>query len=533
MAFPYFYEGEKIMYIAVIIPLLTLLVGGLSFRLLLGWFTSRVATQRHKDVQDILSEGKKQAEDIAIKDQACIEEENQRLTDILEEDLTQLREDIQFADNEVNLRAINLKEQEFRLSKEGEELKCKQSLLEERKLAFKKTELISQQQALKTSQKLASILCLTPKKMTIELSESYIEKSKLTYQKSKKYLFDELDITSDKKALRLLQRIGSRYQPKFIWPKTSNYVEITNTVFLDYLQSDHSFFLEELKKLSGVDIKFDHNANVSQPILRLYGGLGVAKEAAKMTIFDMLEFSKAEWKKVSKRFMYHRNLLEQQAIALGKKAVEHLHLHDIHPEIQKLVGYLNWRTSYRQNQWFHSVEVAHFSGLLAGELGISSEDAKRCGLLHDIGKAIDYSIERSHAWISSDYANRFGETKMICDTVLSHHDEIILETPLAYILKAADTMSGARPGSRVNIEEEYQIRLNAIHAVVQRFPGIINSAIMNGGREVRVEVHHASYTDQQLSKLSQSITKKITDEVAFPGFIKILVIRRFEATAVA
>jgi ribonuclease Y len=208
-------------------------------------------------------------------------------------------------------------------------------------------------------------------------------------------------------------------------------------------------------------------------------------------------------------------------------------LSGIHPEIQKLVGYLNWRTSYRQNQWYHTVEVAKLAGIIASELGVDADAAKRCGLLHDIGKAIDYRIEGSHAVISGDYADRFGENRLICDTVMSHHNDLVIETPLAYVLRAADTLSGARPGARVNLEEGYQMRMSGIEACVRSFPGVVSLSIMNGAREVHVEVNNKRVQEQDLERLSQSIARKIETEVAFPGEIKILVSRRFEATAVA
>ena len=157
--------------------------------------------------------------------------------------------------------------------------------------------------------------------------------------------------------------------------------------------------------------------------------------------------------------------MDEQAKTLGKRAVNELRLEGIHPEIQYLIGALNWRTSYRQNQWYHTVEVAVLAGLIASEIGVDPDFAKRCGLLHDIGKAIDYRIEGSHA-VSGDYADRYGE-KIICDTVMSHHADLLVETPLAYTLIAADTLSGARPGARINLEEGYQIRLSAIAEVVK------------------------------------------------------------------
>ena len=198
-----------------------------------------------------------------------------------------------------------------------------------------------------------------------------------------------------------------------------------------------------------------------------------------------------------------------------------------------MVGHLNWRTSYRQNQYLHTFEVAKLAGMLAEEIGEDPEAAKRCGLLHDIGKSIDYRIDGGHAVISGDYADRFGEDQVICDTVMSHHNELIIETPMAFVLKTADTWSGARPGARVNLEEGYQIRLSGINESVREFKGTGKIEIMHGGREVHVEVDHRRVKEADLDKLAKDIARKIEENVAFPGQIKVLLNRRYESTAVA
>jgi ribonuclease Y len=153
--------------------------------------------------------------------------------------------------------------------------------------------------------------------------------------------------------------------------------------------------------------------------------------------------------------------------------------------------------------------------------------------LHDIGKVLDYRIEGSHAVISGDYADRYGEERYICDTVMSHHADLIVETPLAYILCAADTLSGARPGARVNLEEGYQIRLSAMHEAVGSFSGIHDVAIMNGGREVHIQVDPKAVKEHEVGPLTKAIAKKIEEGVAYPGQIKVIIIRTYESVAVA
>lgn len=366
------------------------------------------------------------------------------------------------------------------------------------------------------------------------LSDNTINERNLDSQKRIKDLVDDLNSHSKKGAERVLSRIISRYQPSFVWPKGTNHVDIQNPRLFDLLQTNPQL-IDELKVLTeGVEITLSPTTHDGLPaIIRLGGGYGIFKEAARLSLEELLPKGPSHWTKVDKTYLKHRRALEIQALKLGRQAISELKLTDIHEEIQKMVGALNWRTSYRQNQFYHSLEVAKLAGILAGELGVDPNMAKRCGLLHDIGKGIDYRIEGSHAVISSDYADRFGEKRLICDTVMSHHNDLVLDTPMSYVLKSADTLSGARPGARINLEEGYQERLAAIEEAIKTFPGIQKVAIMNGGREVHIGVNHKKIREEELQNFAAAIARKIEIEVAFPGQIKVLVTRRFEASAVA
>lgn len=365
------------------------------------------------------------------------------------------------------------------------------------------------------------------------IKRSIIESRQLECQKVLRIVSDDLSSSGRRSGQRIIGRAMSRYAPEFPWPKTLNSVEIPSVRLADEIEANPQLMLD-MKELATIDIELSRPENPDfLPVLRLSGGAGVDREAARLALAELLSKNSSAWGKSREAYLRQRDIIEQQSIKLGRQAVVALRLDNIHPEVQKLIGYLNWRTSYRQNQYLHSFEVAVLAGVVAAELGVDPSDAKRCGILHDIGKALDYRIEGSHAVISGDYADRYGERRMICDTVMSHHNDLIIETPMAFVLKTADTLSGARPGARVNLEEGYQIRLNAIDDVIRSFPGVTKSAIMNGGREVHVEVSHKRVKDSDLQKLSTEIAKRIETDVAFPGQIKVLVTRRFEATSVA
>lgn len=303
---------------------------------------------------------------------------------------------------------------------------------------------------------------------------------------------------------------------------------------VEALTRENSVLLADLKTLAeDVSMEVVPATSDSPAFVRLAGGYGLDREAVRLTLETIVAKGFDDRARIKSVFDKHRANLEEEAQQLGRKAVYELNLRDIHPNLQKMIGALNWRTSYRQNQYFHSLEVAMLAGVLAGELGLNQNAAKRCGILHDIGKSLDYKIEGSHAIISADYADRYGESKEICDTILSHHSDMTVETPLAYVLAAADTLSGARPGSRINLEEGYQDRLASIQDVVRGFPGVSKVEIMYGAREVHVEVNHKAVRENELQDLSSAIARKIEQDVSYPGQIKVMVTRRFEAVVVA
>ncbi|RYZ57515.1 MAG: DUF3552 domain-containing protein [Proteobacteria bacterium] len=368
------------------------------------------------------------------------------------------------------------------------------------------------------------------------ISDTVLNDRRLDSQKRIKELVDDLESHSKKGAERVLSRIISRYQPTFVWPKSVNHVEVQNPRLFEALENPtNNTLIADLTQLSeGVELTLSPAEHEGMPsVIRLGGGYGIYKEAVRLTLEEVLPRGPSQWAKIDKIYQKHCRTIEIQAAKLGKQAVNELRLPNIHEEIQKMVGALNWRTSYRQNQYYHSVEVSRLAGLLASEMGVDPMIAKRCGLLHDIGKGIDYRIEGSHAVISGDYADRFGEKRLVCDTVMSHHNDLVLETPLSFVLKSADTLSGARPGARINLEEGYQERLAAMEEAIKSFSGIQKVAIMNGGREVHIGVNHKRIREEDLQDFTAAIARKIEEDVAFPGQIKVLVTRRFEATAVA
>lgn len=462
------------------------------------------------------------------------EEKEQILLEEFEAFIEDRKHDLEAEQEEIVAQEQFVKREEQRLSKVENQYKTYEGKVD--KIKDKHRRMIEEIDASRKElhNSLAKSASCTVEQVVDHLRDKIIDTRTLDSQKRIKDLTEQLQSDGKKNAERTLSRLLARYEPNFVWPKPVSHVEINNPRILDALNSDQTSLIKDLSELTDqVEIALSDEKMDSMAAIKLGGGYGIDKEAARLTLEELLPRNSNQWQRVEKQFMKHKRNIEAQARKLGQKAVQELHLEGIHPEIQKMVGALNWRTSYRQNQFHHSLEVAKLAGILAFELGLDPQVAKRCGLLHDIGKGIDYRIEGSHAVISGDYADRFGEHKIVCDTVMSHHNDLMLETPMSYVLKSADTLSGARPGARVNLEEGYQIRLSAIEDVVKSFPGILKMAIMNGGREVHIEVNHKKVKENELKSFTENITKKIEEDVAYPGQIKVLVSRRFESVAVA
>ncbi len=509
-------------------------VGYGLFWLLYLYLPTRLKTDQTRQRADILDDAKKQVTRRRKLEVERLAGERQLAEEQYEAEIHERSEDIKITEEDLEARDRSVLLEEARHLKVEKELETSQTKIEALKAEYDVNKAAVDALRVQLMTSLEERAKADAKQLQKSLHDNLVESRQREAHRALKNLDEELSSSSKRLAQRTMARVMSRYAPEFYWPKAINSVDLEDRKMVDlFLAPEGQQLILDMKAKAEIEIELLADNENMMPILKLAGGAGVNREAVRLAVLDLLTKGVPHWGKAGATYDRFRAQIELEAIKLGKAAIQEVQLDHIHPEIQKLVGYLNWRTSYRQNQWYHTVEVSKLAGILASEIGVDPDAAKRCGLLHDIGKAIDYRIEGSHAVISGDYADRFGESRLICDTVMSHHSDLLVETPLAYVLRAADTLSGARPGARVNLEEGYQTRLSGIDAAVRSFPGILSISIMNGGREVHVEVNHKKINVQDLEKLSSGIARKIEEEVQFPGEIKVLVTRRFEATAVA
>lgn len=257
------------------------------------------------------------------------------------------------------------------------------------------------------------------------------------------------------------------------------------------------------------------------------------REVARMALERLIADGRIHPARIEETVDKCRRELEIQMKREGDKAVMELGIHSLHPDLVKLIGRLKYRTSFGQNVLSHSLEVAWLAGLMAGELGVNVQLARRAGLLHDIGKALDHEIEGSHVQIGVDICKKYRENPQVIHAIEAHHGDVEPKTTLAFIIMAADAISAARPGARRENMESYIKRLETLEALCNGFEGVESSYAVQAGREVRILVQPDEVSDDEVILLARNVAKKIENELDYPGQIKVSVIRESRATEYA
>ncbi len=283
--------------------------------------------------------------------------------------------------------------------------------------------------------------------------------------------------------------------------------------------------IRALETSTGVDLIIDDTPEA----ITLSSFDPVRREVARQTLEKLISDGRIHPARIEETVEKCQRELDQSMKREGERIIMEIGLHGIHPEIVKLLGRLRYRTSYGQNVLNHSLEVAYLSGVMAGELGLNVNQARRAGLLHDIGKAMTHEIEGSHVHIGVDIAKKYKESHAIIHAIEAHHGDVEPNTPLAFIVMAADAISAARPGARRENLESYIKRLERLEEISNSFEGVERSFAIQAGREVRIMVKPEAVNDDQLTIMARDIVKKIEAELDYPGQIKINVIRENRA----
>jgi ribonuclease Y len=283
--------------------------------------------------------------------------------------------------------------------------------------------------------------------------------------------------------------------------------------------------LEAVAAVAGVRLTLTEEGDA----IRLEGLDGVGREVARRSMARLLKRGAGDTELATRFAKESAAEVDREVVELGRRAFAVLQIQRAHPEIVKLVGRLNWRTSFTQNQWKHAVEVAFLCGMMAEEMGLDPRLARRAALMHDIGKALTHAMDGSHAVIGADHARRLGESELVANAIGAHHTDEPFNSPYAYLVAAADAMSGARPGARRQTEDNYVGKIADLERISRTFSGVAEAFAVQGGREVRVLVREGEVDDLGAVQLSSKIAEAISSGMTFPGQIRVTVIREFKA----
>ena len=446
-------------------------------------------------------------------------------------------------ENEIKERRTELSARESRLLKKEENLERKSGQIENKENTLGKREreveagykklkdkereiedLVNRQNA--KLEEMAGISANEAKEMLLQKveAETRIECARVIRQ-----IEDETHSHADKKAKEIIASAIGRYAADFIAERTVSVVPLPSEEMKGRIIGREGRNIRAIEAATGVDLIIDDTPEAV--ILSGYNPL--RREVARISLERLINDGRIHPARIEEVVKKVTQEMEEAIIEAGQQASFDVGVHAVHPEMIKLLGKLKYRTSFAQNVYQHSIEVAFLCGIMAAELGLNQKKAKRAGLLHDIGKAIDHEVEGAHAAIGADIARRYGESSLIINAIAAHHMDEPPTSTIAVLVQAADTLSAARPGARREMLESYVKRLEDLERIADSFKGVSKSFAIQAGREIRIIVENSNIGDDGLTLLAHDIRKKIEKELSYPGQIKIVVIREARAVEFA
>lgn len=332
---------------------------------------------------------------------------------------------------------------------------------------------------------------------------------------------EEAKREADKKSREIIAYAVQRYAGDYVAENTVSVVNLPNDEMKGRIIGREGRNIRAIEAATGIDLIVDDTPEAV--VLSSFDP--IRREVAKLSLERLITDGRIHPGRIEDIVKKVKLEVDNIIKETGERVSFDVGVHDIHPEIINLLGSLKYRTSYSQNVLQHSIDVAHLTGMMAAELKMNIKEAKRAGLLHDIGKAVDHKIEGTHAAIGADYAKRFGESQRIVQAIAAHHDDGRTNTLLGVLVQAADTLSAARPGARREMLETYVKRLEELENIANSFSGVDKCFAIQAGREIRILVGNEKISDNDAVMLCKDIVKKIESELTYPGQIKVTVIR--------
>ena len=493
-------------------------LGFVVTRYLVNASTKRAA----QEAESVVNDAKRQAE--TLRREAIIEAKDEALKlkqDAQAESKERLRE-VRSAENRISQREESLDRRVESLDAREHQISSMQGQLERRERDLEEA-------TREVNYRLERVAGMTPDEAKAELLDTL--KDEVTHESAAIIRDAEAraKAEADKKARSILSLAIQRVAADHSAETTVSTIHIPSDDLKGRIIGREGRNIRALETATGVDLIIDDTPEA----ITLSSFDQTRREVARMTLERLIGDGRIHPARIEETVEKCRHDLELQMKREGERAVMELGIHGLHPDLIKLIGRLKYRTSFGQNALTHSMEVAWVAGLLAGEMGVNVTMARRAGLLHDIGKALDHEIEGSHVQIGVDICRKYKENTQIIHAIEAHHGDVEPKTPLAFIIQAADAISAARPGARRENVESYVKRLENLEEISSSFEGVEQAFAVQAGREVRILVKPDVISDDQVILLARAIAKKIEDTLDYPGQIKVNVIRESRAVEYA
>ncbi len=479
---------------------------------------SRILEDAERNAETVLKEADLEVKDRLFKMKSEFDAETKETRAELK------RREMRLMQREENIdrKTEQVEKRDFELSRKEKYLTKREGKLERKELEYE--ELIEEQK-----QQLEKISGLTTDQAKELLIRAMENEARYEGARLIKKIENETKEQADKKAKKILATAIQRYAGDFVAERTVSVVQLPNDEMKGRIIGREGRNIRALEAATGIDLIIDDTPEA----VILSGFNPVRREVARISLMRLISDGRihpARIEDVVKKVGQEVDLAIKEA---GEQAGFDLGVHGIHNELIKYLGCLKFRTSYAQNVLQHSVEVGFLSGIMAAELGLNFKIARRMGLLHDIGKAVDHEVEGPHAIIGSRLAKKFGESPKVIHAISAHHEDVPPNSVYALLVQAADGLSGARPGARKELLENYIKRIEDLENIAKSFKGVENTYAIQAGRELRVMVESAAISDEEAIWLSRDIAKRIEESLTFPGQIKVTVIRETRAVEYA
>ncbi|GAB6064094.1 ribonuclease Y [Deferrisoma palaeochoriense] len=485
----------------------------------------RKEEDREAQARAVLDEARKEAE--IIKKEAALRAKEEVLAE-----KARLEQEVEARKAEVVAQERRLQQKEENLEKKEEGLQRRETRLEEREGQLEQRSREVESWAREVEEKRAEVLRtlervagLSAEEAKEQLKATLLSEARHEAAKQIREIEEEARKTADNKAKEIISLAIQRYAGEYVAERTVTAVQLPSDEMKGRIIGREGRNIRAIEAATGVDLIVD---DTPETVL-LSGYNPVRREVARIALERLIADGRIHPARIEEVVKKVAKEVEREIREAGEQATFDVGVHGIHPEIVNLLGRLKFRSSFAQNVLTHSLEVAFLCGIMASELGINVKKAKRAGLLHDIGKAVDHEVEGSHAAIGADLARKYGEAPDIVHAIAAHHDEVKPETVLAVLVQAADALSAARPGARREMLESYVKRLEDLERIATGFDGVAKSYAIQAGREIRIIVDSERVDDDRATLLAKDVARKVESELSYPGQIKVTVIRETRA----